>query len=371
MKLLISLVLTLTLLSGMPSARALDVLIADDPFDGDLDFLVAELEGEGHTVTHVENLDGSGDPAISIDISFLKTFDAVILYDTDSCDCGRNLTQDEYDALTAYIDAGGHLIVTGVDSIGSPDDPAMADLIRSKSFGDGSSSVDGWTAADVDHFILNGPFGDFRGQTIDPVETDQDDVKAATGRGAVSLGKITGDEFDKIIYTDLPFPGGSVGMWNGNVDADDWDPTATDGDKGLAILKNWLAGLNDPDADGDDLLDGADNCPLDANPDQADADGDGVGDPCDACPGADDTADADGDGDADACDNCPDVANADQADADGDGIGDACEEPAPPAGCGNGVVEGSEECDDGNIEDNDGCASDCTLESEGGCGLIR
>jgi len=38
------------------------------------------------------------------------------------------------------------------------------------------------------------------------------------------------------------------------------------------------------DADGDGILDTADNCPLVANPDQADRDGDGIGDVCDKCP---------------------------------------------------------------------------------------
>lgn len=39
--------------------------------------------------------------------------------------------------------------------------------------------------------------------------------------------------------------------------------------------------------------------------------------------------DTDGDGIVDACDNCPNNANADQADSNGNGTGDACE-PAPP-----------------------------------------
>jgi len=58
----------------------------------------------------------------------------------------------------------------------------------------------------------------------------------------------------------------------------------------------------DPDADG--IGSDCDNCPLDANPDQADADGDGVGDVCDLC---------------------PNDATTGQADFDGDGIGDACD----------------------------------------------
>ncbi|RME43920.1 MAG: hypothetical protein D6795_18690 [Deltaproteobacteria bacterium] len=58
------------------------------------------------------------------------------------------------------------------------------------------------------------------------------------------------------------------------------------------------------DLDGDSILAGVDNCPNDANADQADTDGDGVGD---------------------LCDNCPNDANADQADMDGDGIGAVCD----------------------------------------------
>lgn len=37
--------------------------------------------------------------------------------------------------------------------------------------------------------------------------------------------------------------------------------------------------------------------------------------------------------------------------------------PSPTAaGCGNGVLDGTEQCDDGDAIDGDGCAADCTLE---------
>ena len=72
-----------------------------------------------------------------------------------------------------------------------------------------------------------------------------------------------------------------------------------------------------PDTDGDGVNDDVDNCPSDANPDQADNDGDGIGDVCDP--------DDDNDGIDDMMDNCPLDMNADQADNDGDGIGDVCD----------------------------------------------
>lgn len=139
-----------------------------------------------------------------------------------------------------------------------------------------------------------------------------------------------------------------------------------------------------PDQDGDGVPDGVDNCPKVANPDQADADHDGIGDACDSpdcgngvkegdeecddgnrvkgdgCePDCTISKDTDGDGIDDSVDNCPNIKNHDQADQDGDGIGDACD----PPDCGNGFKEGTEECDDGNTNDGDGCSAACKTES--------
>ena len=85
------------------------------------------------------------------------------------------------------------------------------------------------------------------------------------------------------------------------------------------------------DTDGDGIADGADNCPLIANSNQANADGDSVGDVCDD--------DDDGDGIADVTDQCPNTPEGAQVnavvatDTDGDGVEDGADQcPSTPAG---------------------------------------
>ena len=109
-------------------------------------------------------------------------------------------------------------------------------------------------------------------------------------------------------------------------------------DSGVTI-ENVTVTVAGKDSDNDGRIDSADNCPLNANPDQADADEDDVGDACDNCP---DTAnpdqnplacevpvqcDADSDGDIDRADirsilrarGQPASGPDDPMDADGDG----------------------------------------------------
>ena len=84
------------------------------------------------------------------------------------------------------------------------------------------------------------------------------------------------------------------------------------------------SGNGDPDTDNDGISDSADNCPNDANTDQADNDNDGIGNVCDSTPNGG-VVDTDNDGIADSTDNCPNDVNADQADNDNDSIGNVCD----------------------------------------------
>ncbi len=157
-----------------------------------------------------------------------------------------------------------------------------------------------------------------------------------------SAGKVV----DSVTYDSLTWPVGngiSVAL----------DPTALNAKKNDA-LANWCGGQKpfgkgdlgspgvvnpscegaDKDADGDGVPDKFDNCVDDKNADQLDVDNDGFGEPCD---------------------NCPALTNKDQKDGNKDGVGDACEKP----GCGNGLMDAGEECDDGNKDGGDGCTFAC------------
>ncbi len=175
------------------------------------------------------------------------------------------------------------------------------------------------------------------------------------------------------------------------------------------------------EADGDGIPDGADNCPNEPNPpatcsgpgpetcpsglstecpvgetcEQADTDGDGVGDVCDQCNGRPD------EGTCDACPfapcpapcagnpandcSCGDAVldlpaeQCDLGDANGDPgspctavcatLGHCVDAPATPCTsptdcggqgcCGNAAPEAGEDCDDGNVIENDLCTSAC------------
>ncbi len=110
-------------------------------------------------------------------------------------------------------------------------------------------------------------------------------------------------------------------------------------------MGSTYAGVTATDKDGDGIADADDLCPTVFSPIrpmdsavQADSDTDGIGDACDKCPLESGEActppssnDLDGDSVINPADNCPEDANADQADGDSDGKGDICDKcPTEP-----------------------------------------
>jgi len=146
---------------------------------------------------------------------------------------------------------------------------------------------------------------------------------------------------------------------------------------GARLTRTWRYTPEPFDDDDDLVANNRDNCPADANADQADTDRDGQGDACDA--------DLDGDGAANANDNCATIANVDQADLDRDGQGDACDADLD----GDGAANANDNCatianPDQADSDRDGQGNACdatpglpgpdrpaTDRDEGGCSSSR
>jgi hypothetical protein len=137
----------------------------------------------------------------------------------------------------------------------------------------------------------------------------------------------------------------------------------------------------DPDRDGDDIPDRADNCPDDPNTNQADADGDDVGDVCDQCNGRDDEVcfcgDAIVDVPSEECDlglglngpppcssTCETIGKCTQTGGTCKVASDCPNDPAEGC-CGNSIEEGDEECDDGNSIQDDVCTNACKDNTQG------
>lgn len=126
----------------------------------------------------------------------------------------------------------------------------------------------------------------------------------------------------------------------------------------------------DTDDDNDEDLDGADNCPLDANADQANLDADGLGDVCDP----DDDADGVLDGDDDCALGATGWISNSTTDHDGDGCRDSTEDADDDAdgtadgvdACPAGVVgpPGASTDPDGDL-DADGCKNSEDLDDDG------
>jgi hypothetical protein len=159
------------------------------------------------------------------DKDLLNSYDAVIWY-ASGYDTGRLITQEEHDALEQYLQNAGRLLVTGYDTLGSPTDPLLADLVRSSSSGDGPFTLD-YTVTDGDHPIMNGPYGVFpTGTTLTARHSDHDQAEADTSRGAVTVAELISGH-DKIMATHLLGINGRVVYWNGNYNLADWIVTST------------------------------------------------------------------------------------------------------------------------------------------------
>lgn len=194
-----------------------------------------------------------------------------------------------------------------------------------------------YTTSEGDNLIINGQliqFSDFDGNG-----NEEGTVSVVSG------GEYAGELTSHAIFANKATSGG---YWTAGCTE---DPLVNEECKaaGAAVdvfYPNWTCqngecdgGAPLVDTDGDGVFDRYDNCPADANSDQANSDFDNQGgDVCDAP----DTSDLDNDGIPDSGDNCPSLANPGQEDIDGDSEGDVCD--ATPEGDNDTVSFASDNC---------------------------
>lgn len=225
-----------------------NVLLISDT--NELTGVAPALIADGHNVTEVTGEFAAGSPRLS-DLNYLSQFDFVV-WGASGAGFGSLHPPAAITTLENYLQSGGDLLVTGYDTLASPDDPALAQLVRSTTRVDiGSTSL---TTENIEHFILNGPAGDFRGATIAPNYNDWDGATADTSQGTIALASQNGSAFDAIIYTGDIGPvanvqRGSVGYWTGGASGatasngkTDWK-TGTVIPESIGILRNWVFGV--------------------------------------------------------------------------------------------------------------------------------
>ena len=149
--------------------------------------------------------------------NFLAGFNFIV-YGARGGGSGHLMPDAVKNSLESYIANGGHLLVTGFNAMGSPVDHNLASLVRAVNPGKKSTNDPVWTITEQDHPILHGVFGDYRGQIFAGTGYNDDAVEADTAAGAMELIH-TGlpRQTGKLIFTNLPGAGGSVGYWNGGL----------------------------------------------------------------------------------------------------------------------------------------------------------
>jgi len=236
----------------------------------------APLRGEGFDVT-VVNGELANNHANLLDADFLDDFHFVIYGERGSGagtpGAGTPLPANVAAALEAYLQTGGNLLVTGsdtafdFDTLNGPD-PELSDLVRVTNVGANLSSDSTWVTSSLDHPILNGPYGDFRNTTFTADSFNDAGLDPDTSRGAIEL-VTTGSA--KLIFTDLPDPAGTVGIWNGGLfavgggggfaEGENAQPNFSDGDEPESLFRNYVhfieRGFAGPDIEiGDSNEDG-------------------------------------------------------------------------------------------------------------------
>jgi hypothetical protein len=211
--------------------RSMAVAVIDDGTGGvaNITPILDEMEIE------YEVFENNSSGTYTSDLDFLSGYDLIIWHGYR-----RGINQTEHDAVEAYIQDGGKILITGLDTLGYPDDPLMAALVRSSAYGDGPFSQTSATVENI-HPIIDGEYGswDVGHQFTWSSSTDHDNCEADVSAGAVTVLGGLESGFDKIIACEVG--SGQVVYWNSNYYCND----IADSDDLANIFRNtvdWLGG---------------------------------------------------------------------------------------------------------------------------------
>jgi len=327
-----------------------NVLLAWDVSAG-ADTVRGYLTAEGFPTTSQNNAGA----AITSDADAMTDYSMVIFHNND-----RTVSEDELDALTEYLAAGGTLVVTGLDSLAAPDDPGLASLLGLELRGDGPSTRGIRVTGDEADPVLDGPYGVFDDSTAWTASDDNhDNVRARSGTEELMAVSVA----SKLTRRLGAASGNGIAIyWNGNRNLLDWTTTG----RGQDLLLNLVAAHCEPYVEECD--EGADNSDAPGAECRTSCVEAGCGD---RIVDGDEECDDGNDVDDDACSNactlpiCGDgILQGDEECDDGERNSDtrpnACRTDCADAGCGDAVVDRDEECDDGNAIDDDECTNACT-----------
>ncbi len=216
------------------SAEAGPILLIED--QGGFGSASSVLMCKGFTVTAIGNEFVNGFPTL-LDGAFLNGFDMVV-YGERGIGSGGQMSAAVRASLEGYVQQGGHLLVTGYDTLGSPTDPELAALLRVALPGDLNSTDPSWNVANLDHPIINGPFGNFQGVSFDAQGYDDDEFEL--GAGTIALVTMDNNQV-RLALNDLPGAAGSVGYWNGGVSGTTTNaqPDFSSGGGPESVFLNW------------------------------------------------------------------------------------------------------------------------------------
>ena len=223
------------------------------------------LSGLGYTVTD--------EVALPADVS---GFDAIFHVDP----INSLLTADEQSRLTAFVNGGGGLYLTGERPCCEPNNDAVQQVVNGLVAGGGVTVGEQGDVA--------GPYN-FNPTAVGGLTTTPNTLSTWSAGGPGGMAGVAGDNVVVTGAGDVVIGGA-------------WDESDMTGGAGRIVVLmdvNYLAvgGAAEivenlaaflvvpaPDADQDGVTDETDNCPDDANPDQVDTDEDGIGDVCDDTP---------------------------------------------------------------------------------------